>query len=54
MPACGPQLPQLTPEQAAQVIGMVGSMPCEDMARFGAQTGGSPAAGDSNEDDGDL
>jgi nicotinate-nucleotide--dimethylbenzimidazole phosphoribosyltransferase len=45
MPACGPQLPQLTAEQRAQVIATLASMPCEDMARFGAQSGsGTPAA----------
>jgi hypothetical protein len=37
MPACTPQMAQLTPEQRTQVIAAMASMPCEDMADFGAQ-----------------
>lgn len=60
MPACEPQVPQLTAEQRAQVIAMMSSMACEDMAQFGAQgASGAPAAAapaapatDEGDDDG--
>jgi hypothetical protein len=46
MPVCRPQMPALTAEQEAQVIPMMASMPCEDMAaQFGGQSGqGAPPA----------
>jgi hypothetical protein len=46
MPACTPEVPQLTPEQRAQVIAAMSGMACEDLSRFGAQQGNaSPGDG---------
>jgi hypothetical protein len=46
MPACTPQVPQLTPEQRAQVIAAMSGMACEDLSRFGQQQGNaSPGEG---------
>ena len=54
MPVCEPQVPQLTPEQRAQVIAMMSSMACEDMAQFGAQgASAAPTAPATEEGDGD-
>jgi hypothetical protein len=39
MPACAPQMPQLTPEQQTQVIAMMGSMACEELTQFGRPQG---------------
>lgn len=45
MPVCTPQMPQLTAEQQAQVIPTIASLPCDELAQFGAQSGsGAPAA----------
>ena len=44
MPACAPQLPQLTPEQAAQVTAAMGDLSCEEVAGFAAQAGGQAGA----------
>jgi hypothetical protein len=45
MPVCTPQMPQLTAEQQAQVIPTITSLPCDELAQFGAQSGsGAPAA----------
>ena len=45
MPACAPQIPQLTPEQRTQVIAMMGSMACEELTQFGRPQGSaSPGA----------
>ena len=44
MPVCTPQMPPLTAEQQAQVLPTIASLPCDELAQLGAQSGGGPPA----------